>query len=64
VRSHGRTIARTGRRVPAGRARTVVARLNAHGRRMAHRPGALRARVLVRLPGDSRNRVRKLRIVG
>ena len=41
VRSHGRTIARKVRTVPAGRARTVVARLNARGRRMARRPGAL-----------------------
>jgi len=64
VRSHGRTIARKLRTVPAGRARTVVARLNKRGRRMARRPGALRARVLVRLPGESRDRVRRIRIVG
>ena len=64
VRSHGRTIARKLRTVPAGRARTVVAKLNRRGRRMARRPGALRAKVLVRLPGESRDRVRKLRIVG
>jgi subtilisin family serine protease len=64
VRSHGRTIARKVRTVPANRARTVVARLNKRGRRMARRPGALRAKVRVRLPGESRDRVRKLRIVG
>ena len=64
VRSHGRTIARKLRTVPAGRARTVVARLNKRGRRMARRPGALRAKVLVRLPGESRDRVRKIRIIG
>ena len=64
VRSHGRTIARRLRSVPAGRARTVVARLNKRGRRMARRPGALRAKVLVRLPGESRDRVRRVRIVG
>jgi subtilisin family serine protease len=64
VRSHGRTIARKVRTVPAGRARTVVARLNTRGRRMARRPGALRARVRVRLPGESRDRVRRIRIVG
>ena len=64
VRSHGRTIARKLRTVPAGRARTVVARLNKRGRRMARRPGALRAKVLVRLPGESRDRVRRVRIVG
>ena len=64
VRSHGRTIARKLRTVPAGRARTVVAKLNKRGRRMARRPGALRAKVLVRLPGETRDRVRKLRIVG
>jgi subtilisin family serine protease len=64
VRSHGRTIARRVRTVPAGLARTIVARLNKRGRRMARRPGALRAKVLVRLPGESRNRVRGIRIVG
>jgi subtilisin family serine protease len=64
VRSHGRTIARKVRTVSAGRARTIVARLNGRGRRMARRPGTLRAKVLVRLPGESRDRVRKLRIVG
>ena len=64
VRSHGRTIARKLRTVPGGRARTVVAKLNKRGRRMARRPGALRAKVLVRLPGESRDRVRRIRIVG
>ena len=64
VRSHGRTIARRVRTVPAGQARTIVARLNARGRRMARRPGALRARVLVRLPGERRDRVRRIRIAG
>jgi subtilisin family serine protease len=64
VRSHGHRIARKVRTVPAGRARTVVARLNRRGRRMARRRGALRAKVLVRLPGESRDRVRRIRIVG
>jgi subtilisin family serine protease len=64
VRSHGRTIARKLRTVPAGRARTVVAKLDRRGRRMARRPDALRAKVLVRLPGEKRDRVRKVRIVG
>ncbi len=64
VRSRGRTIARKLRTVPAGQARTLVARLNRRGRRMARRPGALRAKVLVRLPGESRDRVRRIRIVG
>jgi len=64
VRSHGRTIARKLRTVPGGSARTVVAKLNKRGRRMARRPGALRAKVLVRLPGESRDRVRRIRIVG
>jgi hypothetical protein len=31
---------------------------------MARRPGALRAKVRVRLPGETRDRVRRLRIVG
>jgi subtilisin family serine protease len=64
VRARGRTIAHKVRTVPAGRARTVVARLNRRGRRMARRPGALRAKVLVRLPGEERDRVRRIRIVG
>jgi hypothetical protein len=64
VRARGRTIARKVRTVPAGRARTVVARLNARGRRMARKPGVLRARVLVRLPGERRDRVRRIRILG
>ena len=64
ARSHGRRIARRVRTVPAGRPRTIVARLNARGRRMARRPGALRARVLVRLPGEKRDRVRRIRIAG
>ena len=64
VRSYGRTIGRRLRTVPAGRARTVVVRLNERGRRMARRPGALRAKVRVRLPGEKRDRVRRLRIVG
>ena len=64
VRSHGRTIGRRLRTVPAGRARTVLVRLNERGRRMARRPGALRAKVRVRLPGEKRDRVRRLRIVG
>jgi hypothetical protein len=31
---------------------------------MARKPGALRARVLVRLPGEQRDRVRRIRILG
>jgi len=64
VTAGGRTIARRTRAVPARRARTVVARLNARGRRLARRAGPLRAKVRVRLPGERRDRVRRIRIAG
>jgi subtilisin family serine protease len=60
VRSHGHLVARGSRVVRAGRASTVVARLNRRGRRMArHR---FRARVRVRLPGERRWRARKVSV--
>jgi len=58
VRSRRRTVAHAVRRLRAGRARTVVARL---GRR-ARRSAPLRARVRVRLPGETRVRVRRVRV--
>ena len=61
VKARGRLIARGSRRLRAERAATVVARLTSRGRRMVRR-GPLRARVRVRLPGERRARVRKLRI--
>ena len=64
VTARGRTIARRTRAVPARRARTVVARLNARGRRLARRAGPLRAKVRVRLPGERRDRIRRIRIAG
>ena len=61
VKARGHLIARGSRRVRAERTATVVARLTRRGRRMVRR-GPLRARVRVRLPGEHRARVRKLRI--
>jgi hypothetical protein len=58
VLRRGHLIARGSKRVRAGRATTVVARLTARGRR--HTRG--RARVRVHLPGEKRDRVRKIRI--
>jgi subtilisin family serine protease len=55
----GHLIARGSRRVHAGRATTVVARLTKRGRR--HTRG--RARVRVHLPGERHDRVRRIRIV-
>jgi serine protease len=61
VKAHGRLIARGSRRLRADRAATVVARLTKRGRRaLRHRP--LSARVRVRLPGETRDRVRRIRI--
>ena len=61
VKSHGHLIARGSKRVRAERAATVVARLTKRGRRAVRR-GPLTARVRVRLPGEKRDRVRKIRI--
>jgi subtilisin family serine protease len=61
VKAHGHLIARGSRRVRAGRAATAVARLTKRGRRAVRR-GPLTARVRVRLPGEHRDRVRKIRI--
>jgi subtilisin family serine protease len=62
VLRRGRLIARGSRRVPAGRARTVVARLNARGRRAARRSAPFRATVRVRLPAEARDRVRRITV--
>jgi subtilisin family serine protease len=58
VRSGGRTVARAVRRLRAGRARSVTARLVPRARRAA----PLRARVRVRLPGEHRVRIRRVRV--
>jgi hypothetical protein len=47
--------------VRAGRAATAVARLTKRGGRAVRR-GPLTARVRVRLPGEHRDRVRRIRI--
>ena len=63
VTARHRLIARGSRRVRADRAATVVARLTRYGRRLARaRPAAFRARVRVRLPGETRTRVRLVRV--
>jgi len=61
VKSHGRLIARGSKRVRADRAATVVARLTKRGRRMTRHP-PFTARVRARLPGEKRDRVRKIRV--
>jgi len=61
VLARGHVIARGSRTLRAERAATVVARLNRRGRRMA-RGRPFRARVRVRLPGERRDRVRKIRV--
>jgi subtilisin family serine protease len=58
VRAHGRTVAHAVRRLKAGRARTVTARLTQSARRAA----PFRARVRVRLPGEHKVRVRRVAI--
>jgi hypothetical protein len=58
VRSGGRTVARAVRRLRAGRARSVTARLVPWARRAA----PFSARVRVRLPGETRVRRRPVRV--
>jgi subtilisin family serine protease len=58
VRARGRTVARARRRLRAGRARSVRAGLT----RRARRSAPFRARVRVRLPGETRTRVRRVRV--
>jgi hypothetical protein len=60
VRSGGHTVARAVRRLRAGRARSVTARLVPRARRAA----PFTASVRVRLPGEQRARVRHVRITG
>ncbi len=61
VKARGHLIARGSRRVRAGRAATVVARLTKRGGRMSRR-APFTARVRVRLPGEHHDRVRRIRI--
>ncbi len=68
AKSRGKRIARGSRAVPATTARTVRAKLNKRGRRLVRRvlrrrTKAVRARVVVRLPGESRDRVLRVRVV-
>ena len=58
VRAHGRTVARAVRRLRAGHARTVTARLF----RRARGAAPFRAHVTVRLPGENRVRARHVAI--
>jgi hypothetical protein len=62
VTARGRTIARRARRVEAGRTRVVRARLNRSGRRLVRRAAPLRARIRVRLPGEARARILRVRL--
>jgi subtilisin family serine protease len=57
VTRRGRTLALGSRKVAAGRAVTVVARLTASGRRRARTPRRFAIRVRVRLPGEVCERV-------
>jgi subtilisin family serine protease len=59
VRARGRTIGRRSRGLRAGKARTIVVKLSKRGRRMA----PVRTRVRVRLPGESRARVLRVRVL-
>jgi subtilisin family serine protease len=61
VRAQGHVIARGSRTLRAERAATLVARLNRRGRRLV-RARNFRAGVRVRLPGERRDRVRKIRV--
>jgi subtilisin family serine protease len=57
----GRTLVRVHRRLAAGRVRTVRVRPGAAGRRrLAHARHRVRARLKVRLPGETRTRVRRV----
>jgi Subtilase family len=59
VRARGHRIGRRTRAVAAGRARTIVVRLSRRGRRMA----PVKTRVSVRLPGEKRARILRVRVV-
>jgi subtilisin family serine protease len=60
----GRTLALGSRRVRAGRATTVVARLTASGRRVARRGRPFSLRVRITLPGEAAPRVLTARVAG
>ncbi len=59
VRARNRRIGRRSTALQAGSARTIVVKLNRRGRRMA----PVTARVRVRLPGESRIRVLRVRVL-
>jgi subtilisin family serine protease len=56
----GRTLFRVHRRLSAGRTRTVRIRPGAAGRRRLAHAGRVHARLKVRLPGETRTRVRRV----
>ena len=58
----GRTIARGSGRLYAGRTRTITVRLTTRGRRLVRRDPAFSTRLRARLPGESRERVRRVRL--
>jgi serine protease len=63
ARAHGRALARRSCALTAGVPRTVWVRLGRRGRRVARRAAPVRVRVVVRLPGEARARVLRVRIV-
>ena len=68
AKSRGKRIAGGSRAVPTTTARTVRAKLNKRGRRLVRRvlrrrTKAVRARIVIRLPGESRDRVLRVRVV-
>jgi hypothetical protein len=59
----GRTLAKVHRKLVAGRTRTVRVRPGKAGRRrLARAHHRIKARVKVRLPGETRTRVRRVRL--
>jgi hypothetical protein len=62
LRARGRTLIRARRRLTAGRVRTIRVHPTPAGRARLASPGTVRARLVVRLPGEPRARVRHLRL--
>jgi subtilisin family serine protease len=62
LRAGGHRLLRTRRHLTLGRARTVRVRPSAAGRARLRRAGPMRARLLVRLPGERHSRIRHVRL--
>jgi hypothetical protein len=63
LRARGRIVGRRNVALTAGRARTVRVRVSRRGRRLIRRAAPVRTRLVVRLPGEARARVLRVRIV-